>query len=358
MARVLKILVVYSGRMRPDLAELRRLESAGLSPRITIFETILNADVLEAQVLRQTNGQARRKDFLGRHTTNLALVWEAFKRREQYDVIVAWSESITIPLAGLLKMSRSKVRMVALMSWPSKMKKALPLRAFRSAIDKIILMSSAQFHLMRERFRYPAAKLTLTRWPVDLRFWVPREQEGDQICSVGREMRDYATLIEALKGTDVPCHIAANIMAGRKDAWRSTLSDHEAMPANVTVGAKNFADLRDLYARSRFVVIPLLPTDTDNGTTSILEAMAMGKAVICSDVRGQRDVVVNGTNGLLVPPQDTDALRNAILHLWNHPEEARAMGRAARKTVEDGHSLDHWLESVRTVVHEVAGSGS
>ena len=109
--------------------------------------------------------------------------------------------------------------------------------------------------------------------------------------------------------------------------------ENSPLPANITTGEKSFAALRELYDRSRFVVIPLHETDTDNGTTSILEAMAMGKAVICSRVKGQTDVIREGVTGLFVPPGDARALREAITTLWCDPDRAREMGRKGREQI-------------------------
>jgi glycosyltransferase involved in cell wall biosynthesis len=107
-------------------------------------------------------------------------------------------------------------------------------------------------------------------------------------------------------------------------------------------------ELRDLYARSRFVVVPLLPSDTDNGVTVILEAMAMGKPVICSRTRGQVDVIREGVTGLYVPIGDAAALRAAILALWNDPLRARQMGRDARAYVEQHHTLEKFTATTRS----------
>jgi glycosyltransferase involved in cell wall biosynthesis len=86
--------------------------------------------------------------------------------------------------------------------------------------------------------------------------------------------------------------------------------------------------------------------------TAMLEAMAMGKAVICSRVEGQRDVLQDGVNGIFVPPEDPRALRQAMEHLWAHPEECERMGREGRRHVERHHSFDQWVEDVRRVVEE------
>ena len=110
----------------------------------------------------------------------------------------------------------------------------------------------------------------------------------------------------------------------------------------------SLTELRKLYARSRFVVVPLLPSDTDNGVTVILEAMAMGKPVICSRTRGQVDVIQEGVTGLYVPVGDADALRSAILSLWNEPSRAQQMGRNARAYVEKNHTLEKFTATTRS----------
>jgi glycosyltransferase involved in cell wall biosynthesis len=82
------------------------------------------------------------------------------------------------------------------------------------------------------------------------------------------------------------------------------------------------------------------------------EAMAMGKAVICTKVDGQRDLLEDGVNGLFVPPKDPRALRQAIEHLWAHPEECERLGRAGRTKVERLHSLEGFVDGVHRAVEE------
>jgi glycosyltransferase involved in cell wall biosynthesis len=130
---------------------------------------------------------------------------------------------------------------------------------------------------------------------------------------------------------------------------RVPISDHVARTdAHITSGRMSLLELRDLYARSRFVVVPLLPSDTDNGVTVILEAMAMGKPVICSRTRGQVDVIQEGVTGLYVPIGDAAALRAAILSLWNEPLRAQEMGRNARALVEKHHTLEKFTATARS----------
>ncbi|MGZ4560680.1 MAG: glycosyltransferase family 4 protein, partial [Mycobacteriaceae bacterium] len=213
----------------------------------------------------------------------------------------------------------------------------------------------------------PAEKLIDLPYCVDTDFWrggaaVPAnetgdEAEGDLICSAGREMRDYETLIQALAGTGIRCHIAGAVVSGKPDKWRRTVGEFgeaASLPTNVTVGPKNPLEMRDLYRRSRFVVLPLQETDTDNGITCMLEAWATGKAVICSAVDGQRDALLHEKTGLFAPVGDAQALRNAILKLWSSPAEAQRMGREARRYVEQERPLSVFSDGVARLIRAAA----
>jgi glycosyltransferase involved in cell wall biosynthesis len=194
----------------------------------------------------------------------------------------------------------------------------------------------------------------LIRHYVDQVFYSPRAVEPDVICAVGAEMRDYSTFLEAIRGTGLRCHIATDHVRipGRfrlLNDRRVPISDLVAhTDTQITKGRMPLTELRDLYARSKFVVVPLLPSDTDNGVTVILEAMAMGKPVICSRTRGQVDVIQEGVTGLYVPIGDAAALRAAILSLWNDPQRIEQMGRNARALVEKHHTLEKFTATARS----------
>ena len=145
------------------------------------------------------------------------------------------------------------------------------------------------------------------------------------ICAAGLEFRDYDTLVEAVRGLDVEVVIAA------ASPWsKRTSAVGGTLPANVTVCKLTLFDLRQLYADARFVVVPLLETEFQAGVTTILEAMAMSKAVVCTKTSGQTDVIVEGETGLYVNPADVNALRHAITALLDDPDRASRLGVAGR----------------------------
>lgn len=346
----MKTLTMVRGRGRAPVAELEKLEAADGWPRVTLYEKRLQSDMIDRLDVERVPGA--RGWAYRRLPAGLALALVAFRRRRQYDAVVSWAEAFGLPFAALLKATRVQTPHVALFSWISVPKKAAVLRRVHSHIHRLVLWSSGQYEFAVREIGIPEERIVQLRWLVDEKFWRPMGGPTDMACAAGREMRDYATLIEAIRDWPVPLHIAANAEAGRSDRWMSDLRSVGPLPPHLTIGAKPYPELRALYARSRFVVVPLLPSDTDNGITVMTEAMAMGKAVICTRVSGQRDLLEDGVNGLFVSPQDPRALRQAIDHLWSHPEECERMGREGRRKVERLHTLDGFVAGVRRAVEE------
>ena len=347
----MKILtLVYGGVGQPTADEVDRLVAADQWPRVRLYERQLNSDMLDERDIIALRS-VRRLVYRGL-PIGVAQAFEAFTRRRRYDAIVSWGERFGLPLAAILKATQARMPHIALFSWISTPKKAAVLRHVHSHIHRLVLWSSIQYEFAVNSLGIPPSRIVELRWLVDQKFWRPMPGPTDMICAVGREMRDYSTLVEAIRGLSVPCHIAAKVDIGKTDQWMTDLRDPTVLPPHITVGSKPYPELRALYARSRFVVLPLHPTDTDNGVTAMTEAMAMGKAVICTRVDGQRDVLQDGVNGIFVPPRDPRALREAIEYLWTHPEVCERMGQAGRKHIERFHTLDRFVIAVRGAVED------
>jgi len=97
------------------------------------------------------------------------------------------------------------------------------------------------------------------------------------------------------------------------------------------------AALLAAYRRALCVVLPSVygawggPPELLGQT--LLEGMACGCPAICSNVASMPEIVEDGVNGFVVPPNDSDALQDRMRWLAEHPEAALRMGRAARTTV-------------------------
>ncbi len=91
-------------------------------------------------------------------------------------------------------------------------------------------------------------------------------------------------------------------------------------------------DIKGVLAGSSVIV---LPSYREGVPRSVLEAMAMGRAVITTDAPGCRETVKDGCNGYLVTPQSADSLANAMEKLIVNPRTIEHMGRASIKLAVD-----------------------
>ncbi|MBC2713691.1 MAG: glycosyltransferase family 4 protein [Desulfobacteraceae bacterium] len=91
-------------------------------------------------------------------------------------------------------------------------------------------------------------------------------------------------------------------------------------------------DIPDFIAALDLVV---LASWAEGIPRNLMEAAAMGKPVVATDVRGTRETVIHGKTGLLVPVKDSLSLADAIEEMLYSPEKAQGMGLAARKHAEE-----------------------
>jgi len=86
---------------------------------------------------------------------------------------------------------------------------------------------------------------------------------------------------------------------------------------------------------------------------AVREAMAMSKPVVATDVGGTSEVIVHGLSGILVPPAQPESLAAAIETLLADPDRAKAIGREARKRVEELFSAQSFVQNYARVFSEL-----
>lgn len=86
----------------------------------------------------------------------------------------------------------------------------------------------------------------------------------------------------------------------------------------------------------------VLPSVREGLPNALLEAMASGAACIATRIEGVTDrIIEDGRNGLLVPPDDGDALTQALARVLGDPALRARLGSEARRTIEGRYSLEH-----------------
>lgn len=85
--------------------------------------------------------------------------------------------------------------------------------------------------------------------------------------------------------------------------------------------------------------IAVICSDTEGASNSLIEYMLSGRAIVATAVGGNRDMIADGVDGLLVPPGDPCALAEAIGQLIDNPHRARRLGSAAQEKARQRYSL-------------------
>ena len=352
--------IIAKGLDKPSNQVIRQLEAEDKIPRVSLLEDAISAVVLDERYLTEKSPLIRRLIY-SLMPVSTAQIIEALFILHRFDLILSHTEKVSFPLALILKWFRSSKPHIVVLSRITSVnnkkskQKIWFFKKTMNSVTRFLIWSSVQRKIAIERFGVPPEKIILLKRGLDQLFWSPREVETDMICSVGMEARDYPTLVDALRQLEIPCHIAAG--ASRGDIFKTVERLHNIsdIPDSVTIGPKEPLELRALYARSRFTVISLLPTDSDNGLTSMLETMAMGKPVICSRTEGQVDIIQDGVTGIYVPQGDSGAMRDAIQSLWDDPERCKKMGKAAREFIVKHHNMEQFVSDIKSEVYRAAG---
>ncbi len=286
-----------------------------------------------------------------------ALAALAFARRKDYAAIFSNGENVGVPLALLLGAVPRGPGHVTIGHRLSTRKKQVFFRVLKAQrrLDKIFVYAQAQYDWGVDRLGIAPETLALIPFHADDRFYRPLAApvNPNQICSAGLEWRDYPTLIEAVAALP---HLSVKLAAASPWSKHEDQTAGRALPPNVDARRYDYAGLRALYAESSFVVVPLRETDFQAGVTTILEAMAMGKAVAATRTTGQTDVITDGENGLLVAPGDVAGWRRAITRLQDDDGLRERLGRNARRWVEENAALDRWAARLAQSVSEAARS--
>ena len=95
------------------------------------------------------------------------------------------------------------------------------------------------------------------------------------------------------------------------------------------LGRISDADKIRYFATADVYVSPA--TGQESMGVVLLEALASGTPIVCSDIHGYRSVVRRGEQGLLVPPRDVNALADALAQLMNDPAMRERMSESARQ---------------------------
>ena len=199
--------------------------------------------------------------------------------------------------------------------------------------EKIFVPGNGSTNGVDAEGRFNPEKLPLgIRSVIRERYQIPLE--ATVLGFVGRLVRDkgIVELAEAWQNL-CPQHTSLYLLLV------GPIESQDPIPVDILENLKNDSRVKftgrvdnpaPLYAAMDILT---LPTYREGFPVTPLEAAAMNLPVVITDVDGCPEAVENGVTGLLVPPRNSVALSEALVHLMQNPERRKSMGEAGRERV-------------------------
>lgn len=283
----------------------------------------------------------------------------AFRKARQtpYDLVLAWEGKNGFPYAVLRSIVGQKQPPLVIVAFNIRgvISHFLGLARFGlKSVARVVVLTPGEVERYQRLLSLSPEAISYIPhgWYDDMKWYDPEKRPksdrlaraGRFIFASGRSFRDYATLARAVEGTDVTVRVS-----GRE----FNLAGIDLPPNMEATGWLSERELQDYLYHCSFYVVPLQAIGFAGGDSSLLHAMSYGKALVATRAASTETYIKHGETGLLVEPQDVEGMRQAILYLWNNPDEAKRMGQAARRLFEENHTIDHLAQRVYGVAQEV-----
>lgn len=199
-------------------------------------------------------------------------------------------------------------------------------------------------------FRPAAAASPVTRASLGL-------EDSDYVIGVAAGLRpekNHVQLVEAVRRLREDGRPARALLIG--DGPTRPIVEARARDAGIGEHVLITGYQRDVRPYIELCDVMTLCSTTETFSLSAIEAMALGKPFVHSDVGGASEMIFSGWNGFLFPVGDDEALLER-LHMLADRERARTMGRNARLLVEHRFSEQHMVDAYEHLLRDVCADG-
>jgi len=144
-------------------------------------------------------------------------------------------------------------------------------------------------------------------------------------------------------------------IAGEDEGQYEKLAENLGLSENVNfVGWLNSEQLRQLLSETSLCV---LPSRVESFGLAMGEVMAAGVPIISTNTSSIPEIITDGETGLLVPPENPEALAEKILYAINHPAEMGAIAQAGRKRIKENFTWEKIAERYCQAFESLLNSG-
>jgi len=186
---------------------------------------------------------------------------------------------------------------------------------------------------------------------VDSREYSPQYNGDNYLVYFGRvsQEKGLSTLVEAIKAVR-----ASKLLIIGEGELKNSLEGYTSQKSISDIkflGHLSSERLKSVVRSSRFVVLP--SEWYENCPASILEAFALGKPVIGSNIGGIPELIEDGVDGLLFEPGNSEELSEKIAYLISRPQLGEQMGKNARKKVEEKYNPEVYYQSLMGIYQKL-----
>ena len=290
----------------------------------------------------------------------------AFSRKSAR-VAVSWQGPGFVFAAIRKLLNRSRETKLIILMYYSYPYPNLKHRLIRFILNKILLdaatvvcITPSQEKSFATDYKLPPTQIRRITRGIDANFFTPLlnpDQTNDKryILCPGEYDRDDQLLFEACRDLDI--HI---IRVTKEPGYAREilkLAQRMKMQSQVKVLIKVDANtLRALYRNALFVALPLNNDTHPAGLTSLLEAMACGKATIVTQGLTTDGYVQDRSDALYCQRHDKNDLKEKIMLLMNDPQQRNAIGQKARKTLEEKNRMEMDVGGLMSIIEELISS--
>jgi glycosyltransferase involved in cell wall biosynthesis len=298
----------------------------------------------------------------GGYGGDFATVIASLRGVDRADVVFSTVDTVGIPLMllarGRVVRSPFVYAAIGLPERLARLRSTRMERLYASALggaSTIIAYSEHEADVLRHwtRARSVDAHVEFAPFGVDVRAFSPSDAPPEvDVVSVGADpQRDFELLLgvaRAMPGTRflvVTTAERARTLGGR--------------PPNVAVEADlPFEEMLRCLERARVVALPVRENSYSGATTVLLQAMALAKPVVVTQTAAIANGygLEDGQNVRLVPPGDVAAFTRVLESVLRAPVDARALGSAARQTATTALTWERYVERLRGLLVDAAGS--
>lgn len=209
-----------------------------------------------------------------------------------------------------------------------------------AGVDGVIFQNTDDRAFFKANSLCPTARkmVVVNGSGVDLELFSQEDQrkESPIFLMIARLLRDKGVMeyCEASRLVKAVCPEAEFHLVGPVDPNPSAIPLDFVRQWEQTGVGRYLGEIRDVRPLLADCSVYVLPSYREGTPRTVLEAMAVGRAIITTDAPGCKETVSEGFNGLKVPVADVDALAGAMLKLAREPHMVQSMGQNSRLLAE------------------------